>query len=66
MGVIRGFFLVIAAVLLFLSLISMTFFWTLSSSLSYDNVQKEASAIVTDFFKEANATSAIDKNYDLI
>lgn len=66
MGVIRGFFLVVVAVLLFLSILSLNIFWILSSSLEYDNVQQEVPAIVTDFLKDIDATSVIDNNYDLI
>ncbi len=41
MGLIRGFLLVIVAVLLFVSFLSVSLFWSLSSSLTYDNVQNE-------------------------
>ena len=48
MWFIRGFLLVIAAVLLFLSLISMTLFWTLSSSLDYESVQQKSIGIIRE------------------
>ncbi len=66
MGVIRGFFLVIATVLLFLSLISMTLFWTLGSSLSYNNVEKQSVIIIKDFLQDTNVTDHIQKVYPII
>jgi hypothetical protein len=48
MGFIRGFLLVIVAVLLFVSFLSLNLFWSLSSSLTYDNVQQESVSIIED------------------
>lgn len=67
MGAIRGIFLVIVAVLLFLSLISMTLFWTLSQSLSYNNIEKQSLILIKDVLKEnTDLTNKIHEIYPLI
>jgi len=53
-------------VLLFLSVICMNLFWTLSTSLSYENVEKESILIAKDFLKGINITNAIKQNSLLI
>jgi hypothetical protein len=63
MGLIRGVLLVLAATLLFLAFLSLNLLWTLSSSLTYDNVQKEATGIATDTLKEAGVTDNIKQLY---
>ena len=52
MGFIRGFALVIISVLLFVFLLATGFFITVSSSLSYDNVQPKISLIATEIIQE--------------
>lgn len=52
MGVLRGFALVIVAVLLFLSLLAMGVFATLSSSLTYENVQPRVYTIADNILTE--------------
>lgn len=66
MGVIRGVLLVLVAVLLFLSIICTNLFWTLSSSLKYENVEKESVIIAKDFLKGVNVDTAIKQMYPLI
>jgi hypothetical protein len=66
MGFIRGVLLVLVTVLLFLSIICVNLFWTLSLSLDYKNVEKEALAVSKDFLKEINVTSAVKQAYPLI
>jgi len=66
MGVIRGLLVVVGSVLLFLSLLSVTFFWVSSSSLNYENLQDSAPSVIMDFLEEVNVTSIIDSNYNLI
>ena len=64
MGVIRGFFLVIVSVLLFLSIFSVILFNVLTSSLTYDNVEKQSFSIAHNFLqKDGNLTQTISKNY---
>jgi len=52
MGFIRGAALVIISVLLFVSLLATGFFITVSSSLTYDNVQPKISSIATEIIQE--------------
>ena len=66
MGVIRGVLLVLVAVLLFLSIICTNLFWTLSSSLKYENVEKESVIIAKDFLKGVDVTNAVKQMYPLI
>lgn len=67
MGVIRGILLVIVTVLLFLSFLSATLLWTLSSSLTYDNVQKESVAVVGDLLQDSlDVTSHIKEIYPIM
>lgn len=66
MGAIRGILLVFVVVFLFLSVLLGHLFWVLTLSLSYDNVREESSALVADFLKEINVTSAIKQAYPLI
>ncbi|MEK6913410.1 MAG: hypothetical protein AABW47_01935 [Nanoarchaeota archaeon] len=61
MGVIRGFFAVIASILLFLSIFSSVFLLILSSSLNYDNLQKESKEVIKGILeKNMNISSAVD------
>lgn len=62
MGFIRGFFLVIVSVLLLFSLLSMNFLWILSSSLTFDNVQKQSVvAVDTLLVGNINITNSINE-----
>lgn len=64
MGVIRGFFLVVVSILLFLSLFSSVLFLTLSSSLDYNNLQKESRLVLKDILiNNMNISSVIDGIY---
>ncbi|MDD5012364.1 MAG: hypothetical protein PHQ66_01820 [Candidatus Nanoarchaeia archaeon] len=66
MGVIKGLLVVVSSGLLFLSLLSMTFFLVSSSSLKYENLQESASSVVIGFLEDTNVTSVIDENYYII
>ena len=66
MGVIRRILLVLVAVLLFLSLLSLTLLWTLSLSLNYENVQRQSTLVAKDFLKEVDITGVITQSYPLI
>ena len=67
MGAIRGFFLVIVSVLLFLSLFSFALFLTLTSSLDYNNLQNESKIVIKEMLKEnMNINSVIDDAYPFI
>jgi len=66
MGVIRGILLVFVAVLFFLSFLSLGLLWTLSSSLNYDNVQKQSTILVGDILKEVNINDSIKQIYPFI
>ncbi len=66
MGVIKGFFVVILSVLLFLSLLSVGIFGTLNSSLKLENVKPHASNLILDMVGEENDLSAIDENSEEI
>ncbi len=67
MGMIRGILAVFASILLFLSVIALILCWTLSLSLTYDNVQKESSIIIKDFLNSnLNVSSIVNKNYPFI
>ncbi len=59
MGVIRGILLVLVVVLLFLSVVCITLFWTLSLSLRYENVEKESVIIAKDFLKGTDITGIV-------
>lgn len=52
MAFLRGFFLVLVSVLLFFSLISVTFLWTVSSSLEYPNIEKQSVIVIESFLIE--------------
>lgn len=66
MGAIRGILLVFVSVLLFLSFLSINLLGTFSSSLEYDNFQKESTIIFGDLFKEINISNYMQNNYNLI
>jgi len=66
MGIIRGFFVVIVAVLLFFSVFSLNLFGILSSSLTYENVQQQAEIILGDVMNDLNVTSVIEQRYPTI
>lgn len=63
---IRGFFVVIVAVLLFFSVFSLNLFGILSSSLTYENVQQQAEIILKDALMDLNVTSIIEQRYPMI
>ena len=52
MGFVRGALVVIVCVLLFVSLLATGLFITVSSSLTYDNVQPKVSSIATEIIQE--------------
>lgn len=67
MGVIRGILSVIVTVLLFLSFIAGILLLTLSLSLNYNNLQKEAIPAVKDAIQEEyNLAEQVDIEYPLI
>jgi hypothetical protein len=66
MGAIRGLLLVLIATLLFFSIFLSSLFWVLSSSLTYDNVQRESTAIGKELLTTLNITSEIKLIYPLI
>jgi hypothetical protein len=66
MSAIRGVLLILVAVFLFLSFLSLNLLWTLSASLNYDTLQRESTIIVNDFLQETNITNIIHQNYHLI
>ncbi len=67
MGAIRGILLVFVIVLFFLSIISVNIFWTLSSSLEYNNLQKESTIIIKDFLqKDINISNHVQEIYPVI
>lgn len=67
MGAIKGFFLVIVSVLLFLSIFSSVLSLTLTSSLNYKNLQRESKEIVKGLLEEeVNFSSTFDEAYPLI
>ncbi len=66
MGVIRGILLVFVAVFLFFSFLSLNLLWTLSSSLTYENVQKESLVLANDFLEEMNITETVKQVYPFV
>ncbi|VVB82284.1 Uncharacterised protein [uncultured archaeon] len=67
MGVIRGIFLVLVSVTLFLSLFSMALFWTLSDSLAYNNVENQSVVLVKGLLNQnTNITNQIHTLYPVI
>jgi hypothetical protein len=56
MGLIRGALFTVCAILLFVSLLSMNTFWSISKSLEYDNVKVELTPIVTDLIMQQAGT----------
>jgi len=69
MGAIRGVFLVLVAALLFLSFLSLNLLWSVSSSLEYEHVEKEASVMLKNFMSEmglTNLTEVVRQNYPAI
>jgi hypothetical protein len=66
MGMIRGFFVVIVAVLLFFSLFAVNLFGILSSSLTYEKVQEKAEIVLEDILVDLNVTSIIEQRYPVI
>lgn len=59
MGIIRGVLLVLVSVTLFLSLFGTALFWTLSSSLIYENVQEESVTVLGDLLGSTELTGAV-------
>ncbi len=66
MGGIKGFFLVIVSILLFFSIISLSLFSVLSSSLTYENVYKESSVFVGEILQDLNVNQIIEQQYPLM
>jgi hypothetical protein len=66
MGVIRGIFLVIVSVLLFLSFICVNLFGILSLSMTYDNVQNQSISFIQNSLSGFNLTDKIQEVYPLI
>lgn len=67
MGAIRGVLLVFVSVLLFLSFVVTTLFWTLSISLNYENLQKEATTTIRDTIQEKfNIAGELESQSSLI
>jgi hypothetical protein len=66
MGVIRGIFLVIVSVLLFLSFICVNLFGILSLSMTYDNVQNQSVSLVQTAVQNLNLTDKIQEAYPMI
>ncbi len=64
MGFIRSFLLVIVSILLFVSLLIMGFFATVSSSLSYENVQKQIYPIANQIIEEQIGTTTLINNLE--
>jgi hypothetical protein len=64
MGAIRGFFVVIVSVLLFLSIFSSILFLTMTSSLNYNNLQEESKEVIKGVLEQnMNISSVIDNAY---
>ncbi len=59
MGIIRGILLVLVSVTLFLSLFATALFWTLSSSLVYENVQDESVLALGNLLNSTEMTGAV-------
>ena len=66
MGVIRGIFLVIVSVLLFLSFICVNLFGILSLSITYDNVQNQSVSLVQTAVQNLNLTDKIQQAYPMM
>jgi hypothetical protein len=67
MGIIRGIFLVLVSVTLFLSIFSMALFWTLSDSLTYNNVENQSIVLVKGLLDQnTNITNQIHTLYPVI
>ena len=67
MSVVRGILLVIVTVLLFLSFVAGILFLTLSLSINYDNLQKEATSTIKSAIQEQyNLAQEIENQYPLI
>lgn len=66
MGFIRGFFLVIVSVLLFLSFLCINLFGILSLSLNYNNFQNESVSVIQDSLQSFNITNQIGEAYPMI
>ena len=67
MGAIRGFFVVVVSILLFLSIFSSVLLLILTSSLNYDNLQKESKDVIKGILeKTMNLSSVIDNAYPFI
>lgn len=64
MGFIRGFFVVVISVLLFVAIFSMSLFLVVGSSLSYENVQQNSEMFLQDFLNSSfDISTAIDSVY---
>jgi hypothetical protein len=66
MGAIRGFFVVVISVLLFLSLFSVTLLGILSSSLIYDHFSVQSTSVIKDLVNTNGLTSAVNSAYPIM
>jgi hypothetical protein len=66
MGMIRGFFVVILSVLLFLSLFSVTLFGVLSSSLSYNHLSAQSIILIRGLLETNGMTDSIASSYPVL
>ena len=64
MGIIKGGLLTVCVILLFLSILAMNSFLTVSMSLGYDNVKVELGKVVDDIIvKDVGSTTELDTNF---
>ncbi|MCL5018686.1 MAG: hypothetical protein M1416_02900 [Candidatus Pacearchaeota archaeon] len=67
MGFVRGLIVVVVSVLLFLSLLSMTFFGVVNSSLKYENVEQKSADVIRDVLESGfNLSKSVDNVYPLM
>ncbi len=66
MGAIRGILLVFVCVFLFISLLLLNIFLTLSMSLDYKNVQAELGVVLNNILEGQNVTTIVEKNFYLM
>ncbi len=66
MGFVRGILFVLVSIILLLSVLSSSILFTVSSSLKYEVVQKQATNIVQLLSEQLNLTQQIDSNLGLI
>jgi hypothetical protein len=66
MGAIKGFFLVIISVLLFLTIFSTILLGIFGKSLNYNNLETESSIAIKGILENYNLSSQVEKIYPLI